>query len=64
MLPKAPTAASGVRKVGIAASLRMRRASPTVASPIRQVNMGLPSCLFDSTSALAMLVLSVPILGE
>jgi len=49
---------------GPRASLRMARASPTLASPIKQVNKGLPSRLFTSTSTLATVALSVPTLGE
>ena len=64
MLPNAPTAASGVRKVGIKDAFRMRRASPTVASPIRQVSSGLLTCFLTSASASAMAALSMPILGE
>ena len=53
MLPNAPTAASGVRNVGIAASLRMPRDAPTEASPIMQVSRGLPIERLVSTSARA-----------
>ena len=42
MLPKAPTAASGVRKFGMLASLSSARASATEASPIQQASSGLP----------------------
>ena len=42
MLPKAPTAASGVRKLGISAALKMLRAAFTVVSPIQQDKSGLP----------------------
>ena len=58
MLPKAPTAASGVRKLGMAASLRIWRASPTLASPIQQVNSAQPvinSFVFDRSGTTAYL---------
>jgi hypothetical protein len=64
MLPKASTAASGVRKVGMAASLKMLRASVTEASPIQQVSSGLPSVGFRSASAMATAPPSMPYLGE
>ena len=64
MLPKAPTAASGVRKVGMAALLSTARPSPTEASPIQQVSRGLPMVRWTSASTLATSAASTPILGE
>ena len=64
MLPKAPTAASGVRKVGIMAVLSTVRASPTEASPIQQVNKGLLMRALKSASAAATAAASQPVFGE
>ncbi len=64
MLPKAPTAASGVRKFGMAAVRSTSRAGPTVASPIQQASSGLPMRRLASASACATSVASVPGLGE
>ena len=64
MLPKAPTAASGVRKLGISASLRMLRAAFTVVSPIQHDKSGLPMVFFSSARAVATADASLPALGE
>ena len=64
MLPKAPTAASGVRKLGMPASLSSLRASPTEASPIQQASSGLPMVFLRSISACAMPTASAPTFGE
>ena len=64
MLPKAPTAASGVRKPGMPASFSSSRATPTDASPIQHDSNGLPIVCLTSTSAPAMAAASTPTLGE
>ena len=64
ILEKASTPASGVRKVGIPAALSRLRASPTLASPIQQVNKGLPTDLCICTRACATRLGSAPSLGE
>ncbi len=64
MLPKAPTAASGVRKVGMPAARSRARASPTVASPSQHESMGLSASFFASATALAMALASLSVLGE
>ena len=64
MLPKAPTAASGVRKLGMDASRRMARAGTTEASPIQQASSGLLMCFLTSASAVATPHESEPTLGE
>jgi len=63
-LPKAPTAASGVRKLGMLASVSTERAAPTAASPIQQVSKGLESWGLLSATACAAATGSPPILGE
>ena len=63
MLPKAPTAASGVRKLAIAASFSTRRASSTEASPIQQPSSGLAVAALAATTARAVSVASEPICG-
>ena len=64
MLPKAPTAASGVRKLGMAASLSCWRAVLTEASPIQQASSGLFSVGLMATSAAATAAESPPALVE
>ena len=64
MLPKAPTAASGVRKVGICALRRILRAGTTVASPIQQLSSGLGASRLASARAWATPSASAPGLGE
>ena len=64
ILPNAPTAASGVRKVGICALCSTSRAAPTVVSPIQQVSNGLAARRLASATASATAVLSMPMRGE
>ena len=64
MLPKAPTAASGVRKLGMVASASTARALPTDESPIQQASSGLFMGRGMSASALAVAAASAPALGE
>ena len=64
MLPKAPTAASGVRKLGICASASAWRAAPTDESPIQQATSGLASRGLICTSSRATASASPPNLGE
>ena len=64
MFAKAPTAASGVRKLGIAASLSTPRAAATDASPIQQASSGLPNAGRSAASARATSPASAPGFGE
>ena len=64
MLPNAPTAASGVRKVAMPASLSSTRASPTVASPIQHDSSGLYVVGNSAATARATASGSTPALGE
>ena len=64
MLLNAPTAASGVRKLGMAALASTSRAAPTEASPIQQHSSGLPRRALLSAMTVAMSAASMPALGE
>ncbi len=64
MLPNAPTAASGVRKVAMPASLSSTRASPTVASPIQHESSGFQMVGSSAATDLATASASTPTLGE
>lgn len=63
MLPNAPTAASGVRKLGMPASASTPRAAATEVSPIQQASSGLPTPALAATSACATSAASTPAFG-